>query len=237
MRPLSDLCKAPALDARLAAAAAYVRQGGTAADIGCDHGKLAVALAVQGRCKKIIAGDIRPAPLASAQRLVAEYHCGGVVECRLGAGLSVLNPGEADDIIIAGVSGVTICEILRAAPQTFYETGKELRFILVPATKHPMLRCFLAENGFRLLDETPVCAAEHYYTVMHAVYTGVLQAHDAFWDVTGCAVHGADARGYLRHQAQLLRKQARGASEQERLCLEELAMKVEGRAEQCGSTN
>ena len=38
----------PALDARLLAAAAYVRRGALAADIGCDHGKLAVYLARTG---------------------------------------------------------------------------------------------------------------------------------------------------------------------------------------------
>ena len=97
----------PVLDARLAAAAAYVRPGCVAADVGCDHGRLSVALAAQGKCRKIIASDIRPAPLATAQRLVTLHGCGDVVECRLGAGLSVLRPGEADDIVIAGVSGVT----------------------------------------------------------------------------------------------------------------------------------
>ena len=38
----------PALDARLLAAAAYVRRSALAADIGCDHGKLAVYLARTG---------------------------------------------------------------------------------------------------------------------------------------------------------------------------------------------
>ncbi|MEG1641196.1 MAG: SAM-dependent methyltransferase, partial [Ruthenibacterium sp.] len=37
--------KLPQLDARLAAAAAYVRRGCRVADIGCDHGKLSVYLA------------------------------------------------------------------------------------------------------------------------------------------------------------------------------------------------
>ena len=110
--PESKLLQPPVLDARLAAAAAYVRPGCVAADVGCDHGRLSVALAAQGKCRKIIASDIRPAPLATAQRLVTLHGCGDVVECRLGAGLSVLRPGEADDIVIAGVSGVTVCEML-----------------------------------------------------------------------------------------------------------------------------
>ena len=40
--------KPPRLDARLSAAFAYVRPGHTAADIGCDHGKLSAALAGSG---------------------------------------------------------------------------------------------------------------------------------------------------------------------------------------------
>ena len=118
--PESKLLQPPVLDARLAAAAAYVRPGCVAADVGCDHGRLSVALAAQGKCRKIIASDIRPAPLATAQRLVTLHGCGDVVECRLGAGLSVLRPGEADDIVIAGVSGVTVCEMLEQAPEAFY---------------------------------------------------------------------------------------------------------------------
>lgn len=235
MQQLSNSKKVPALDARLAAAAAYVRQGCTAADIGCDHGKLAVALAVKGQCRKIIAGDIRPAPLASAQRLVAEHHCDNAVECRLGAGLSVLRPGEADDVVIAGVSGITICEILQDAPQGFYESGKELHFIFVPATKHPALRRFLAQNGFHLLDETPVRAAGRCYTVMNAVYTGMPEVHDDLWEVCGCISHGAAAAEYLLHEASLLKKEARGAENAEKERLQALAQKVEEEAQKCCS--
>lgn len=162
--PESKLLQPPVLDARLAAAAAYVRPGCVAADVGCDHGRLSVALAAQGKCRKIIASDIRPAPLATAQRLVTLHGCGDVVECRLGAGLSVLRPGEADDIVIAGVSGVTVCEMLEQAPEAFYAAKPDMRFIFIPATKHPFLRRWLAQHGFALLDETPVLAAGRYYT-------------------------------------------------------------------------
>ena len=101
----------PALDARLLAAAAYVRRGALVADIGCDHGKLAVYLARTGAARRVVAADIRPAPLARARALVEKHRCGAAVECRLGDGLHVLSPDEADDIVIAGVSGVTAAEM------------------------------------------------------------------------------------------------------------------------------
>lgn len=186
--PESKLLQPPVLDARLAAAAAYVRPGCVAADVGCDHGRLSVALAAQGKCRKIIASDIRPAPLATAQRLVTLHGCGDVVECRLGAGLLCCARAEADDIVIAGVSGVTVCEMLEQAPEAFYAAKPDMRFIFIPATKHPFLRRWLAQHGFALLDETPVLAAGRYYTVMHAAYTGGTETPilcGASWAVPG----------------------------------------------------
>lgn len=112
--PSSPRKPEPVLDERLSAAAAYVRPGARMADIGCDHGKLCAALAARGTCEKIFACDIREKPLARARELLAPYLASGLAECRLGDGLTVLTPGEATDIVIAGVSGVTACQILEA---------------------------------------------------------------------------------------------------------------------------
>ena len=223
----------PALDARLCAAAAYVRRGGTAADIGCDHGKLAVSLVLRGQCEKVIASDLRPAPLARARALAALHGCAGAVECRLGTGLSVLRPGEAGDIVIAGVSGVTICEMLRDAGPGFFTARPEQRLILVPASKHPALRGWLAQNGFALLDETPVLAARRYYTVMRAAYTGEAYEPTPLERVAGLAARGPHAAGYLLRAAGDIRKQALGAEADERARLLSLASETERMAREC----
>ena len=223
----------PALDARLAAAAAYVRAGGTAADIGCDHGKLAVSLVLRGQCKKVIASDLRPAPLEHARTLAALHGCGDAVECRLGAGLSVLRPGEARDIVIAGVSGITICEILDAAGEAFFTAQPELRLIFVPASKHAALRLWLAQHGFSLLDETPVCAAKRYYTVMHAAFTGTVRTPAPLECAVGLAAHGPHAAGYLLRAAGDVEKQALGARGDEKSRLLALAAAIRKAAETC----
>ena len=65
----------PVLDARLSAAAELVRPGLPAADIGCDHGKLAAVLAGSGRCPWVIGADLRPGPLAKARRTLEAAGC------------------------------------------------------------------------------------------------------------------------------------------------------------------
>ena len=159
--------KLPRLDDRLAAAFAYVRPGHAAADIGCDHGKLPAALAGSGRCPLVLACDLRPDPLEKARRLCAPY--GEKVQCRLGNGLSVVAPGEVEDIIIAGMGAETIIEILEAAP---WVRDTRYNLVLVPATKHSILRRWLARSGFALVGETLCQAAGRWYAVMNARFAG-----------------------------------------------------------------
>ncbi len=182
--------KLPQLDARLSAAAEYVRKGACAADIGCDHGKLSLHLASSGRCRKIIACDMREKPLSVAKRAVSFYGLDGRIECRLGDGLSVVSPNEADDIIIAGMSGVTISEIISAAP-LFHTKGR--RFILVPATKPELLRAFLFQNGFDIIAEMPVEVSRYCYAVMCAEYTGAKRKASPYEQYAGLCNNGSEA--------------------------------------------
>lgn len=159
----------PSPGARLLSVVSMVRPGKVAADIGCDHGKLAVYLALAGICPKVIASDIRPLPLSKARALVVQTGSGSIVECRLGDGLFTLQPGEAQDIIIAGVSGETIIEILQ--PHTWIKDA-DVQLIMVPTTRHDILRRWLMQNGFALQKEEPVQDQGRYYAVMSAAYTG-----------------------------------------------------------------
>ncbi len=84
-------------------------------------------------------------------------------------GLSVLAPGEAQAVVIAGVSAQTAIEMLTAAP---WVKAEKTQLVLIPATKAPVLRRWLWENGFSLNAERLVCAAHRWYAVMDAVYTG-----------------------------------------------------------------
>ena len=89
-----------------------------------------------------------------------------------------LEPGEADDIIIAGMGAETIIEILEAAPWVF---DARYNLVLVPRPKHSILRRWLARRGFALRAETLCQAAGRWYAVMNAQYTGAARER------TGCS--------------------------------------------------
>ena len=169
--------------------------------------------------------------LARARALVEKHRCGAAVECRLGDGLHVLSPDEADDIVIAGVSGVTAAEMLAAAPQ-FWRAGK--RFIFVPATKRAELRGWLWKNGFSLLDETPVQAAGRFYTALCAEYTGRVREPSLLECAVGLAAKPTPAAaGYLRHVPKLVRKYTLGVPLAENAPFVQLAGQVDAMAERC----
>ena len=131
------------LQPRLRLLADLVPQGARLADIGTDHGYLPVWLMQQGRIASAIAADIGPEPLAHARRTAEEY--GAALDLRLCDGLRGIAPHEADTVVMAGMGGETIRDILRAAPWT---ADGHHTLLLQPMTKVELLRGWLRENGY-----------------------------------------------------------------------------------------
>lgn len=135
---------------RLHAIAALVPEGcGCLADIGTDHGYIPVSLLLEGRIGRAVAADIGALPLDHARRTAAKYGVGEGLDFRLGDGLAVLEPGEVDVIVIAGMGGDAITEILAAAPWS--RAGPLL--LLQPMSKAEVLRAWLPLNGYVVSHE------------------------------------------------------------------------------------
>ena len=86
---------------------------------------------------KAVAGDITEGPCAAARNTVAMYGMNDKVEVRMGNGLSIIEPGETDVIIIAGMGAGTMIEILEASRDTAKEARK---LILQPMAGASSLR-------------------------------------------------------------------------------------------------
>lgn len=165
------------LDKRLSMVASMVRRGSRIADIGTDHAYLPVYLVQSGDCPGGIAADIGVGPLEAARRTVTEAGLADKIALRLGDGLSPVSPKEVDDIVIAGMGGETIVEILCAAD---WVKDARLRFVLQPMTRAEELRRWLLTNGFSITEERLVRVGHRLYPVLTAAYTAAPPETDEF---------------------------------------------------------
>lgn len=152
------------LSERLQAVVRMVPQTQTVADIGCDHGKVAVWLLKNGRAKFVVCGDISAPSLEKARRLAASMGVQTAVSLRVGSGFDVLSRGEADAAVIAGMGGELMTSILEQGKEKLPDT-----LVLACQRDADVLRGWLSSNGFVIDDEDLVHEKGHYYPVIRAV--------------------------------------------------------------------
>ena len=138
----------------------------TAADIGTDHGYVAEMLLKEGICEKVIATDLNKGPLDRAVKHLTAENLHNKCDFRLGSGLTVLKENEADAIIIAGMGGELIADIIETSKNNALQASQ---LILQPMTMGDKLRQYLKENGFKITDEKFVKELHHYYFIIKAV--------------------------------------------------------------------
>ena len=148
---------------RLKAIIDMVPECGVAADIGCDHGKVAAALIRRGKAQRAVCSDISGKSLDKARRLVKAKKLEEHISLREGDGLSVLEDGEADVAVLAGMGGELIVDILKAAGQKAPDT-----LVLSCNTASGILRKWLTGNGYYIADEAIEYENRRYYPVMLA---------------------------------------------------------------------
>ena len=164
----------PKLKSRLNMAAQMVRRGSRIADIGTDHAYLPAALILDGAIPCAIAADLRKGPLENAEATVKSYGIAEKVELRLSDGLKCVDPCEVDDIVIAGMGGILISEILEAAP---WVKNKNIQLVLQPQSHDEVLRRWLWDNGFEITKEDACFEDDKTYICMAAEYTGKIAEH------------------------------------------------------------
>lgn len=158
------------LSIRLQTIADFVKNDSTVADIGTDHAYIPIYLVKRDIIKKAFALDINKGPLKKASENINAFGFGEKIITRLSNGLDNLKPEEADTIIIAGMGGELIIDIMERGGD-FFTPNKT--FILSPHTKIDLVREFLLNNGFCISKEDMCIDESKYYTVMEAKYSKV----------------------------------------------------------------
>ncbi len=151
-----------------------VRAGSRLADIGTDHAYLPVSLILDGTIPCAVAADLRKGPLENAAATVRNYKIADKVELRLSDGLNAICPDEIDDIVIAGMGGILISEILQAAA---WVKNKNIQLILQPQSHDEVLREWLWENGFEIIKEDAAFEDGKVYICMAAIFSGQTVTH------------------------------------------------------------
>ena len=181
----------PLLNRRLICAAEMLGTRKAVADIGTDHAFLPVYLIRNRLAERVIACDIAPGPLASAQTNIRKYGLSGQIELRMADGLDGVRPQECDSVTITGMGGETIADIIRRAE--WLRQGKHL-LVLQPMSCDDRLREALNQSGFSLLAERGVFSQGRVYTVMLARFTGKAPVTDCCFPYIGRLLeHPGDA--------------------------------------------
>lgn len=136
------------------------------ADIGTDHGYLALEALQTKVTQRVIAADVRSGPLKQAQKTFAEANVFENVSYVLSDGLREV-PDPVDCAVIGGMGADVILKIITQDLNRF----RCIPQIIVQAnTKHPLLRARMAELGFEMRDEHIVLDG-FYYIAQRYVYT------------------------------------------------------------------
>lgn len=190
------------IDDRLKQCAEFVSGKGIAVDVGTDHAYLAVYLISHKICKKAIACDLREGPLESAKKHILNERLEDKIETILSDGLEKISPNGVSDIIIAGMGGELIANIISRAE--WIKTNK-VNLIFQPMTKAYDLRKYLFENGFKIKNEIAVKSESFIYSVINAEYSNIHENYEDFELYSGGLDFQRELdREYLNIQAQRL---------------------------------
>ena len=156
------------LSPRLMAAANFVRPMAVVADVGTDHAYLPIYLCKLGKIRSAVASDINEGPVARAKINIATHSLAKKIAVCHTDGLTGIEAYSPTDIIICGMGGELIAEIIKRAE---WSKSRSIRLILQPMTHADKLRKFLCDEGYLIIDEA-LAKEEKVYQIICAEYRG-----------------------------------------------------------------
>lgn len=165
------------LKGRLKLIADKVPKCNVLADIGTDHAYIPIYLVQNGVCQKAIASDVKIGPVKMASNNIYLYKLSEKIETRLGNGLDTIEINEADSIIIAGMGGTLLTELLEANKPKAVGTKT---LVLQPMNDLHVVRKWLYENAFEINDEEMVAEGPKFYCVLSAKFNGIKKEYSDF---------------------------------------------------------
>lgn len=153
------------LSKRLQVASSYIDSRLNFADIGCDHGYLAIE-AINKGVKIVQLVDNKEGPLNIAKSNLANYTEKATILYTLADGLTAIDE-RINIVAICGMGGDLITKIIRES----ISIAKALDYLILEAnSKVDNLRRFLNSEQFIILDEEFVVDRNKYYQILKVKY-------------------------------------------------------------------
>lgn len=132
------------------------------ADIGSDHGKLMIALVQSGKVTKGFAVENKEGPFERLRSNLIRYHVNDMITPLFSDGIKDITR-DVSTIVIAGMGGQTIVNILKAHPEKLIS----VQTIIIDAhTAVPFARREICQMGFAIADEKIVKEDDIFYEVI-----------------------------------------------------------------------
>jgi len=150
------------LSERLNSIVKHIEKTEILADIGTDHGYIPIYSIENEICNKAIAIDINKDPLDKARLNAIIEGVDDKIDFRLADGIKGLKKEEANVVVIAGMGGNLIRDILEESIGTVESIDY---LILQPAQNPEILREYLYTNDYEVIKEDLCYDEEIYYEV------------------------------------------------------------------------
>ncbi|BED91837.1 MAG: SAM-dependent methyltransferase [Candidatus Improbicoccus pseudotrichonymphae] len=180
------------------------------ADVGTDHAKLPIWLVLNSKIKSAIASDINVCSVEKARRNIKKYNLENSIEPLLSDGFENIDEDKVDEVVISGLGGNTISEILGKCS---WKNKKSKRFILQPCTHHYNLRKFLVNNGYKILKEEALIENNKAYSVFLTIFEEINEKYDDLYFFLGEVLNSSNnfySKYYLEYQIKEIKKKING---------------------------
>ncbi len=140
----------------------------TLADIAADHCYISLLALITDKVDFVIASDLNKAPLEIGKANIKAF---GVryedkIETRLGSGVSTIKDGEVESVIIAGIGGNLMLNLLKQE-ESKLKTFKQL--ILQPQNEEIEMKRYIHSIGYTIKEECFVCEKGMDYIILNCI--------------------------------------------------------------------
>lgn len=133
-------------------------------DVGCDHGYISIDAIKMGYAKTAIATDVNIGPLNKAKANIEEEGLDKKIKTILSNGLRNLPENSGETMIIAGMGGYLIKDILSDGNLSSFK-----QIILQPQSDISLVRKVIINLGFYIEYEKIIIDRNKYYFIMNCL--------------------------------------------------------------------